>query len=208
MRLFEVPAARTDDECRRLLDHVVALAVRFVGEADGLVPVVHHVQLAADHVVPGRRRGVFEVGHVGLRAGIERVDDHLAVVDRAGDLDAAIEQVLRDRRDLPVAFADVLRLGQEVGDLASVELLLTLGARRKQFAAAGAELAFDFRDEGQSLRRQHALIARLDGALDGHTVGNGRGCCLAHARSPPRDRFSGFVCARSYNLDTRMSNNS
>ncbi len=185
MGFFQMPAARADDERRGLRDDVVALAARLVGEADFLVPVGDHVDLPADHVVPGRRGGVLEVGHVGLRAGIERVDDHLAVVDRAGDLDAAVEQVLRDRRDLPVALADRLRFGQEVGQLAGIEFLLAFGAGGEEFAAALAELALELRGEGQRLRRQHALIARLHGALHNDAVGNIRGCCLAHARSPP-----------------------
>ena len=201
-----MPAARADDERRRLLDDVVALAIGLIGEADLLVPIGHHVDLAADHVVPGRRGRVLEVRHVGLRAGVERVDDHLAVVDRAGDLGAAVEQVLRDRRNLPVALANILRLRKEVGKLARIEFLLAFGARRKQFAAAGTEPALEIGNEGEGVRRQYALIARLHGAFDGDTVGNGRGCCLAHARSPPRNCLSGFVCARSYNLDTRMSN--
>ena len=193
MRFFKVPAARADDQRRGLLNDIVALAVGLIGEADGLVPVVHHVDLAADHVVPGGRGGVFEIGHVGLRTGIERVDDHLAVVDRAGDFRAAVEQILRDRRNLPVALSDMLRLGQKVRQRPGIELCLTLGAGGEKLAAAHAMLALQRSSEGKRLRRQYALIARLDGAFDDDAVGNGRGCCLAHARSPPSDRFSGFV---------------
>jgi DNA-binding transcriptional LysR family regulator len=40
---------------------------------------------------PSRAERVLEVGHEHLRAGVQRVDDHLAL-DRAGDLDAAVLQ--------------------------------------------------------------------------------------------------------------------
>ena len=72
-------------------------------------------------IVPGRRVGVLEIGHEDVGAGIERVDHHLAV-DRAGDLDAAIEQILGQRRHRPVGVADALRLGREIGPPAAIEL--------------------------------------------------------------------------------------
>ena len=104
-----------------------------VGSVKSIVPrpAVPQIDLALDHVGPGRRVGVLEVGHEDLGAGIERVDDHLAV-DRAGDLDAAVQEVGRDRRDLPVALAECSRLGQEIGQLAGVEALLALLAPLEQ----------------------------------------------------------------------------
>ena len=51
---------------------------------------------------------ILEVGHVAVGAGVQRVDDHLRV-DRAGDLDAAVEQRRRQVGDAPVAVADVRR---------------------------------------------------------------------------------------------------
>ena len=66
--------------------------------ADGVVEVV----LAVDQVRPRGRGRVLEVGHEDRRAGVERVDDHLAV-DRARDLDAAVEEEGRHRGALPVA---------------------------------------------------------------------------------------------------------
>ena len=49
--------------------------------------------------------GVLKVGHVGLRTGIQRVDDHLAV-DRSSNFHAAVLKVRRNRVDAPIAFAD------------------------------------------------------------------------------------------------------
>ena len=90
--LDEMKAARTDHQSgqRRLQRVALAGFGRHVRNRapDG----VHQVRLAADDVGPGRRGGVLEIGHEHLRAGIERVDDHLAV-DRAGDFDAAVLQI-------------------------------------------------------------------------------------------------------------------
>ena len=68
-----------------------------------------------------------------LRAGVERVDDHLAV-DRAGDLDAAILQVGGNRRDAPLGLANLARLRQKVGQRAGVDF--ASGARRAQCSSA------------------------------------------------------------------------
>ena len=105
-------------------------------EAELAGPAVHQVDLALDHVGPGRRVGVLEVGHEHLGPAVQGVDDHLAV-GRTGDLDAAVQQVGRDRRDLPVAVAHGLGLGQEVGALAGVEALLAR-LRGAPAAPAGA----------------------------------------------------------------------
>ena len=78
------------------------------------------------------RVGVLEVGHVHVGARVEGVDEHLAI-GRAGQLDPALLQVGRgDRRDLPIAFADVARLGQKVGQLARVEARLAFVPRLQQ----------------------------------------------------------------------------
>ena len=53
---------------------------------------VVQVDLAADDVAPVRRVGVLEVGQPDLRAGVERVDRHLAL-GRPGDLDPPVQQV-------------------------------------------------------------------------------------------------------------------
>src|SRR5438270_256541 len=68
-----------------------------------------------------------------LRAGVEPVDDHLAI-DRAGDLDAPIAERRGRRRDAPIAVANRGGLGKEVGTLASVEPRLAFLTRGKQRA--------------------------------------------------------------------------
>ena len=124
MAVFEVPAARADEEHGGVGLEFVVLAGGGVVVGDGAAHGVAQVELAFEDVLPGGCGGVLEVGHEDLRAGVERVDDHLAV-DGAGDLDAAVEQVFRQRRGDPLGVADVLGLGQEVRAFARVEALLT-----------------------------------------------------------------------------------
>ena len=98
--------------------------------------------------------GVLEVGHEAIGAGIQRVDDHLAI-DRPGDFDAAVPQIGRQRRDAPVrrrGCASVFR--QEVGHLAGVESGLPLAPRGQQHVPAGVELAVQIGDEAQRFGRQ------------------------------------------------------
>ena len=126
-----MPAARAHQQRGGLLVEPVDAAVRVV-EGDRALDGVDQVDLALDHVLPGRRVGVLEVGHVHVGARVEGVDQHLAL-GRAGQLDPALLQVGRgDGRDPPVAVADVARLGQEVGQLARVEARLALVARLEQ----------------------------------------------------------------------------
>ncbi len=163
MRLGQVPAARADDQHGGLVAQRVVLARVGIGEGELALPAVLQVHLPFDHVAPGRRGGVLEVGHIGLGPGVQGVDDHLAV-DRAGELDAAVEQVLRNLADPPVAGADVGGLGQEVGPLAGVEAGLPLGAGLEQLEPAGVEAAMQVRDEAEGFRGQHLLAPRRGGA--------------------------------------------
>jgi hypothetical protein len=86
MALGQVKPPRADDQRR----HVIIEAVLFAGfrivVLDHATHGVAQVDLALDHVRPGRRAGVLEVGHERVRARVQRVDDHLAL-DGSGDLD-------------------------------------------------------------------------------------------------------------------------
>ncbi len=174
MLLHQVPAARPDDQHGRVGAELVGLARGGVGEVQLAGPAVLQVELALDTVRPGRRVRILEVGHEDLRAAVQRVDDHLAV-GRSGDLDATVEQVGRDRADAPVALAHMLRLGEEVRGLAGVEALLALGAQREQALARGVEALVQVGDEGERLRRQDLVEARV------HRAGDGGGRRIGHA---------------------------
>ena len=157
--LRQMPAARAHDERRRLLVQPVALLARV--ELDRPPDRVAQVPLALDAVLPRRRARVLEVGHEHARARVEGVDHHLAV-DRARDLDPPVAQVGRRRRDLPVAVADDLRLGQEVGQRAGVELLLARGPELEQLAPPGAQLALQQRHEGERVGGEDLRVGRGD----------------------------------------------
>ena len=66
---------------------------------------VAQVQVSLDVVVPFGRVGVLEVRHEDAGAGIERVDDHLAV-DGPGDFDAPILDVGQNAGAGPASLAD------------------------------------------------------------------------------------------------------
>ena len=97
--------------------------------------------------MPGGRIRVFEVRHEHAGAGVQRIDDHLAV-DRAGDLHAAVEQVLRDGRDRPFRFADVGGFGEETGQMRRRRSPSGGSARRSRSSlAARFKLACQFGQE-------------------------------------------------------------
>ena len=105
-----------------------------------------------DDVVPRRRVRVLEVGHEDAGARVQGVDHHLAL-DRAGDLDAPVLEVLPAARRPPVAGADCRGLGEEVGELAGVEAGLAGPARPRAARRRGAETAFEL-DRGRRRRRR------------------------------------------------------
>src|SRR6185295_9877879 len=82
---------------------------------------------------------------------VQRVDHHLAV-DRPGDLDPPVEEVVRRRRYVPVPFADRARLGEKVRPRAA------LSSQRQQLGTPRPELALQEGHEVQSLARKHVLV--------------------------------------------------
>jgi len=136
--LVEVPAARPRDQHRGAVLQAVVLAALL--EADGALHGVAQVDLAVDHVVPGRAVGVLEVRHEGRSAGIERVDHHLAV-GRSRNFNPAIDHVLRDRGTAPVRLANLFRSREKIGELPGVEPLLSLVPGAQGFAAPRSELS-------------------------------------------------------------------
>ncbi len=105
---------------------VVALALG-TDIADGALDRIAEIDLAFEIVLPGGRIRVFKIRHENIGAGVQRIDDHLAI-DRARDLHTAVEQIVRNGRDRPFCLADVGGFGEEVRKLAGVDLLLA-GAR-------------------------------------------------------------------------------
>ena len=152
--LFQMPAAGADKEHGDFVVELVLLLRDGVGIGDGAADGVAQIDLAVEQVVPGGSARVLKVGHEDLGAGVERVDDHLAI-DGPGNLNAAVQDVGGQRRDRPCGFADISRLGEEIGLLAGIESLLPFVPRGEQLFAARVEGALQIDDEGQCLRREN-----------------------------------------------------
>jgi hypothetical protein len=152
--LVEMPSARAHHQDGRIGPERINLPGRRIAMLEAAAPAVAQVQLALDQIAPGRRGCVLEIRHEHARAGIEGVDDHLAV-GRTGDLDPAIAQVRRDFADLPVAVPYVPRLGEEIGQRASVERPLALDPRCQQRLSPAVETAVELGDEAERVGRQN-----------------------------------------------------
>ena len=160
--LVEVPAARAHDQHRLFRERFqrigFSVGLPFCsrrGERERAGDGFAQRALADEQVVPGRRRRVLEVGHVAVGARVQRIDDHLRI-DRAGDLDAAVEQGRRDVRDPPVAIADGAGVGTEIGQAAAVEEGLAVAARGQQLLAPWFETAMQAGEEVQRRWRQQS----------------------------------------------------
>ena len=159
--LHQVPAPGPNQEGR---DRVIQPIGAPVGadELDRPVHGVDQVHLALDHVAPGRRVGVLEVGHEHVRPRVEGVDDHLPL-GGPRDLDPAPLAILRGGRDPPLALPDVTRGPEKVWQDVRVELGLPLRPPPEQGRALGSALALDPPHEGERLGRQDLLKPPLDG---------------------------------------------
>ena len=152
--LFEVPSAGPHHEGRHALVQAVDLPGLGRHELDRALDGVGQVALALDEVPPRRRAGVLEVRHEDAGAGVQGVDHHLPV-DRAGDLDAPVRQVGRNRRDGPLAGAHAGSFGKKIRRPAVVEPALQLPAARQELPPAPAEPPLEICDEGESRASQN-----------------------------------------------------
>ena len=163
MFFIQMPAARARNQnC-----HLVLQPVRFslLYETDAPAYGIAEVDLAFNHVGPGRAVGVLEVRHESGGARVERVDHHLAV-GRPGDLDATVQQIFRLRCDRPFLGAKRSGFRNEIGEFAGVKFSLARRAPREQVLAARFEGAMQFRDEGQGRGCQNPCRLRQGGRAD------------------------------------------
>ena len=171
--LVEVPAARAHLQRRDLVVELVGLLPAGDCCANDSVRRIAWPRLIWPWIwfVHERRVRVLEVGHVRIGARVEGVDDHLRV-DRAGDLDAAALQRRRDRRDLPVAVADVLRSRR--GSRAARRRRAASRARARRRAAPGGAArrrGAAWRRASSAGRGQDGLEAGQDRRVDLHAGG-------------------------------------
>ena len=160
--LGQVQAAGAHEQHGVLLVEAVLLALLLV--LHRAPHRISEVGLADDHVGPGGRVRVLEVGHEAPGAGVERVDDHLAACG-AGDLNAAVLEGVRNRRHL-----EVLGRGDEVERAAGVELGLAFRPCFEQAAAGVVELLVETAHELQGLRGQDLLVALRSAASNLYVV--------------------------------------
>ncbi len=161
--LRQVEPARPDEQDGRLLAEAVLLAGVGRLVRDRAPDGVPQVRVADDHVLPRGGVRVLEVGHEDARPGVERVDDHLPV-DGAGDLDAAVLEVGRQRGHGEARLAHGARLGQEVRALAGVEAALTLATALDELVATPREVAHEGADEVEGVRGEDGLVAGAERA--------------------------------------------
>lgn len=115
----------------------------------------------------GVKQLTLKVRHVGPGIRVQGIDDHLTV-RRTGDLDAAIDQARgRGRAPPGVVLADMFGLGQEVEQVATVNLGLALDAALQQGLAGAIEGAVQQGQEGDGLLGEDLAGLVADGAEDG-----------------------------------------
>lgn len=112
----------------------------------------------------------FKVGHVGPDIRVQGVDDHLAV-GRTGDLNATVDQPGSRRRTLPrVILTDVLGLGQEVEQVALVNLGLTIHPTLEEGLASRVKGPVQDGQEGTRILGEDLASFIADGAQDGDVL--------------------------------------
>ncbi len=120
--LVEVPASRARNQDRNPVVEPVGPSTLL--EPDRAAHCVVQVDLAVDHVGPGRAVGVLEICHERGGSRVERVDDHLPV-RRPGDLHPTVQHVGRLRRNAPFRLSDALSFWVKIRQFSGVELGLT-----------------------------------------------------------------------------------
>lgn len=108
-----------------------------------------------------------KVSHVGVHIRVQRIDNHLAV-GRAGDLNAAVDQAGSRAGALPgVIVADVLGLGQEVGQVAAVDLGLLVDTALQESLAGRVEGAVQDGEEGAGVLGEDLAAVVVQSTQDG-----------------------------------------
>ena len=169
--LLEVPPARADHERCRAVVQAVRLAVGVEGQlaADRVAQVL----LPLHHVGPRRRAGILEVRHEHLRAGVERVDHHLAV-HGPGDLHPPVVQVGRGWRDRPLRGSHAGRGRREVERRARRMVRELLTPRRsggQQLLAARVEPAMEVGHEAERPGGEDRVVVRAAWCGEGEARG-------------------------------------
>lgn len=112
----------------------------------------------------------FKVGHISPDVAVQGIDDHFSI-RWSGDFDPAVDKTGSRGGPFPgIVVADVLGLGEEIGQSAIVELLLTDRSSLEESFAGGVEGAVEEGEEGRGLGSEDLAIPLLDGAVDGDAL--------------------------------------
>src|SRR5262245_4485851 len=144
-----MPTPASDKQGGGSFSELILLSFR-AGKINSTRDCIPQVDLALKVVIPGGRVRILEISHEDIGAGVERVDDHLPL-DRPGDLHPAVLQIVRDRRDSPIALANLFCLGEKVRETAFGNLLLPRHSLYQQLLSAAFELLREFSQKFQSL---------------------------------------------------------
>jgi hypothetical protein len=188
--LLEVPSAGTGNECGKCAVGAELVLLLTLLEVDLAANGVVEVSLAIDHVVPCWRAGVWllldlcplekrpcmltlEISHVCPDIGVECVDDHLAVC-RSCDLYSAVDETGGWWCSLPCwVLADVLGLGEEIEEVALVELSLTQHSPLQKLLSAVVECAVEKSKEDSSIFAEDVTVGVVQLAEDVNLAENG-----------------------------------
>ena len=156
----QVPSPGADNQHGGLFAQPILLSFGG-GELDGPLHRIDEVDLALDCALPRGAVGVLEIGHEDRCAGVQGVDDHLAVY-RTGDLHAPVLQILGDRGDPPVLFADVPGLGKKIRHLSPVDFLLPLVSFFQHFQSSVVVAPMQISYEIEGVRGEYFFEPRSD----------------------------------------------
>ena len=151
--LAQVQPARAHHEGGGLGRQLVVAAGARIDEAQAAAHRLVQARLPFEQILPGRRGGVFEVGHEDVGAGVERVDDGLRVRG-PGDLDLAAVQRPWCGRHAPLRAPHFSRRGEEIKRLAAIDPQLTGLPLLEKFAQPRAKGADQFEQKFEGGRRQ------------------------------------------------------
>ena len=133
MLFIQMPAAWPHQQHRGFLIELIGLAVLL--KPDGATNRIPQIDLALNLVVPVRGIGVLEVGHEGVCARVQGIDDHLAL-NRAGNFHTAALQILWQLADLPIRVANGCGVLLKIGPQAQIKALGDQPPGLEQFLAA------------------------------------------------------------------------
>lgn len=188
--LVEVPATSASNQSG---EHAVCPQLVFLTtlcEVDLATDGVVEVDLAVDHVFPGGSAGIclfldailsrilrgkeghtLKISHVSPDIRVQRVDNHLAICG-TGDFHTAVDETRSRGSTLPgIVLTNVLCLGQEVGEVALVNLGLAVDTALEEGLASRVEGAVEDGEEGtgvlgEDLASFRAHIAEDDDVLE------------------------------------------